>query len=152
MRKRFALSLSLLTLLGKTSFAQEAELDPITVTTTIDIEFEFWNFIPNKEINLSLVLYTINDECVFNVGTVAKKLPVGVHKGVCRIPGNFLNDGIYKVSMMIVGDRSYSLYYYENAVSFEVNDSREATGWHGKWIGIVRPQLEFTLDEYILQS
>ena len=36
MRKRFALSLSLLTLLGKTSFAQEAELDPITVTASLN--------------------------------------------------------------------------------------------------------------------
>jgi lipopolysaccharide transport system ATP-binding protein len=120
-------------------------LDPITVETPIAIRFEFWNFVPDKEINLSLVLNTATEECVFNVGTGAKYLDKGLHSGVCHIPGNLLNDGIYKVSMMIVGERSYSLFYYENQISFEVNENRDVSGWHGKWIGFIRPKLEFDL-------
>lgn len=120
--------------------------DPITVNTDIDIEFEFWNNVTDKEINLSLMLYTMADECIFNVGTPAKILSAGVHSGVCRIPGKLLNDGTFKISMMIVGEKSYSLFFYENAVSFEVHESRELTGWHGKWSGYVRPQLDFKLE------
>jgi len=119
--------------------------DPITVDTPIDIEFEFWNYVTDKEINLSMVLNTIADECVFNVGTEPKYLSRGLHKGVCRIPGNLLNDGMYKISMMIVGERSYSLYYHVDAVNFEVNENRRVSGWHGKWIGFVRPKLDFQL-------
>jgi lipopolysaccharide transport system ATP-binding protein len=119
--------------------------DLITIETEINIEFEFWNNITDKEINLSMVLNTVADECVFNVGTAPKYLSKGLHKGVCRIPGNLLNDGIYKISMMIVGERSYSIYYYQDAINFEVNESREASGWHGKWIGFVRPKLDFTV-------
>ena len=118
-------------------------LDAITVETPINVEFEFWNHIPGKQINLSLVLNTITDECVFNVVTEARHLAVGLHKGICNIPGNLLNDGIYKVSMMIVGDGSYSLFYYENSISFEVHENRNASGWHGKWIGVIRPRLDF---------
>lgn len=119
--------------------------DPITVNTDIDIEFEFWNYVTDKEINLSLLLYTMGDECIFNVGTTSKILSEGLHSGVCRIPGKLLNDGIYKISIMIVGGKSFSLFFYEDAVSFEVHESREPTGWHGKWIGYVRPDLDFKL-------
>jgi lipopolysaccharide transport system ATP-binding protein len=126
--------------------------EPITINTAIDIEFEFWNFVENKQINLSLVLNTIHDECVFNVGSPVKTLSVGLHKGVCKIPGNLLNDGIYKISMMVVADGSYALFYYQDAVSFEVNESRNASGWHGKWIGVVRPKLDFNLEQLILEK
>ncbi|MDN3655880.1 polysaccharide ABC transporter ATP-binding protein [Ferruginibacter paludis] len=120
--------------------------EPITVNTHINVEFEFWNEVDDKEINLSLHLFTIAQECVFNVGSPAKILTKGLHKGICLIPSNLLNDGLYMVSMMIVIDRSHALFNYENAVSFEVNENRTPGGWHGKWPGFIRPQLDFTLD------
>ena len=117
--------------------------DAITIETAINVEIEFWNYVTDKEINLSLVLNTISDECVFNVITEAKFLTKGLQKGICKIPANFLNDGLYKISLMIVGEKSYSLFYYEDAVNFEVAENRKASGWHGKWIGMVRPSLDF---------
>lgn len=128
----------------------QSEDELLTVNTPVNIEFEFWNNIPGKLINLSLVLLTPTQECVFNVGTKASHLQQGLYKGICHIPGNLLNDGMYIVSMMVVGDRSSSLYYFENAVSFEVHEKREASAWHAKWIGIVRPQMEFSLKQVLL--
>jgi lipopolysaccharide transport system ATP-binding protein len=119
--------------------------DPITIITPINIEFEFWNYVDDIPLNLSLHLFTIQAECVFNVGTTSVKLTKGLHKGICEIPANLLNDGIYSVSMMVVGDASYSLYYFEDAVHFEVTEKREGSNWHGKHPGFVRPQLNFTL-------
>jgi lipopolysaccharide transport system ATP-binding protein len=123
----------------------KAENDPITTETPIDIEFEFWNLVKDKRINLSMVLKTIGQEIVFNVVTESKYLDVGIHKGVCHIPGNFLNDNVYTVSMMVVAESSYALYYHEDAVSFEVVDKREGIAWNGKWVGLVRPRLDFAL-------
>lgn len=120
--------------------------DVITVNTQVNIEFEFWNSVTDKEINLSMHLFTLGDECVFNVGTEAKFLAKGLHKGVCIIPANLLNDGIYTITMMVIGNRSYAIYKFEKIVSFEVNDSREGTAWHGKWPGMVRPKLDFVLE------
>lgn len=119
---------------------------PITVSTAIDIEFEFWNYQEALPINLSMHLYTINSECVFNWGTASVPLSKGLHKGICQIPANLLNDGIYSISMMIVAERSYGIFNYEDAVSFEVTENRQGGGWHGKWPGFVRPNLVFTLD------
>jgi lipopolysaccharide transport system ATP-binding protein len=119
---------------------------PITVNTAINIEFEFWNYEETVPINLSLHLYTINSECVFNCLTSSIYLSKGLHKGTCEIPSNFLNDGIYSISMLIVGELSYALCYFEDAVSFEVTENRQASGWHGKWPGFVRPNLKFNLE------
>jgi lipopolysaccharide transport system ATP-binding protein len=121
----------------------ENPFDPITIDTPINIEFEFWNYVTDKELNLSLHLYTTTEECVFNVYTEAKLLPAGLNKGVCEIPANLLNDGIYSVSMLIVAERAYGIYNFEHAISFEVNEKRSTSGWHGKHLGIVRPKLKF---------
>ena len=119
--------------------------EPITIHTAINIEFEFWNYIEEIPINLSLHLFTMQSECVFNVGTSSVKLSKGIHKAVCEIPGNLLNDGIYSVSMMVVGEASYMIYNFEDAVSFEVAEKRKGSNWHGKHPGFVRPQLNFSL-------
>ncbi len=121
--------------------------DPVTIFTPIDIEFEFWNFQTEVEVNLSMHLYTNTQECVFNVGTGARMLEKGLYKSVCHIPGHFLNDGVYTISMMVVGERSYALYNFENQVSFEVSEKRDVSGWHGKTPGIVRPNLKFTMEK-----
>ncbi len=116
--------------------------DPITIDTAINIEFEFWNYVEAKPLNLSLHIYTITDECVFASVTNIKQLSLGLQKAVCEIPSNLLNDGVYEVSMMVVCD-SALLYYFEKAISFEVNENRQANEWHGKWPGIIRPKLNF---------
>ena len=120
-------------------------LDPITVKTPIDIEIEFWNLEADKLINLTIFINSFAGECIFADGTNAKNLSVGLHKAICIIPPNFLNDEIYSISIMIVGDASYPICFLENIVSFEVNESRQGTGWHGKWPGFIRPKLDFKL-------
>lgn len=121
------------------------DVEIIDINTPINIEFEFWNYVTDREINLSLHLYTITEECVFNVGTTALYLSKGLYKGVCEIPAHFLNDGVYTVSMMVVAERSYALYNFEHEVSFEINEKRGPSGWHGKHQGFVRPELNFPL-------
>ena len=119
--------------------------EPITIDTALDVEFEFWNYVEDKPINLSLHLYTMNNECVFNVHTESKYLGSGLRRSVCRIPSHFLNDGYYYISMMVVAERSYPLFNFEEAVTFEVHENRAASGWHGKMPGFIRPKLDFFL-------
>lgn len=123
------------------------DLEIIDINTPVNIEFEFWNYVTDREINLSIHLYTITEECVFNVGTAALDLIEGLYKGICEIPAHFLNDGVYSVSMMVVAERSYALCNFEHQVSFEINEKRDPSGWHGKHPGIVRPKLNFTVNK-----
>ena len=119
---------------------------PITVNTPLDIEFEFWNYQDIVPINLSMHVYTNTEECVFNVGTASKYLSTGLHKGICKIPPNLLNDGVFNITMMIVGDASYPIYNFDKGLSLEIHEERSASGWSGKWPGVVRPQMPFSLD------
>jgi lipopolysaccharide transport system ATP-binding protein len=120
--------------------------EPVTVKTPVDIEFEFWNYVDTVPINLSMHVYTPTEECVFNVGTESKILSKGVHKGTCKIPANFLNDGNFKITMMIVAEASYALYNFDKGLTLEIHEDRGATAWSGKWPGVVRPQMPFYLD------
>jgi lipopolysaccharide transport system ATP-binding protein len=119
---------------------------PITVNTPLDIEFEFWNYQDIVPINLSMHVYTNTEECVFNVATASKYLSTGLHKGICKIPPNLLNDGVFNITMMIVGDASYPIYNFDKGLSLEIHEERSASGWSGKWPGLVRPQMPFSLD------
>ncbi len=50
-----------------------------------------------------------------------------------------MNDGIYRVQNYFVKDSSIPLFIHDNACSFEIFEDRISSGWHGKWIGAVRP-------------
>lgn len=118
------------------------EFAPITINTPINIEFEFWNLNKERLVNLSLHLYTNLGECVFAAVTETKKLNIGLHRSVCKIPSRFLNDGVYIISMMVVCD-SRALFNFSKMISFEISEERNASSWHGKWPGVVRPDLDF---------
>jgi lipopolysaccharide transport system ATP-binding protein len=120
-------------------------LQLITVKTLLNIEIEFWNFEDGKLINLSLLINTFAGECILATGTDAKNLSIGLHSAKCVIPSDFLNDECYSISLMIVGDTSYPIHFFENIISFEVHENRNVNNWHGKWPGLVRPKLDFKI-------
>ena len=112
-----------------------------TVETPLSIIFEFWNLIPAK-INLSLVLWSMTGECIFNVVSDVKKLKKGLYKSTCNIPANLLNDNIYYIQIIFIKDLSIGIYVNDNILSFEIHDVKRIGSWYGKWVGAVRPKLE----------
>lgn len=122
-----------------------AEQALIDVRTTVRVRFVFWSLAEEQVLNLALHLYSLEGACIFAVGSTTVRAVRGLWEGVCLIPGNFLNDGVYTISIMIVKDQA-CLYDLEHALSFEIADFREGGAWHGKWPGAVRPtNLSFTL-------
>jgi lipopolysaccharide transport system ATP-binding protein len=73
--------------------------------------------------------------------------PVGLYRAVCTVPGNFLNDGMYRVSAWVVKDSSRAQVRAEEVVSFTVHDTgamrREYTG---PWIGAIRPRFSWATE------
>ncbi len=119
----------------------------ITVKSSLKIRFEFWNQTDEMATNLSLHLYASTGECVFNSVT---QLPVpilkkGEYSSTCLIPAELLNTGVFSISMMVVKDTSTPVFNFENIVTFEIEEEREATNWHGKFPGFVRPNLDFKI-------
>lgn len=117
------------------------------VRNSFSIDIEFWNFVDEQFLNISLHLYASTGECIFNVGTQPKLLNKGIVKANLTIPSYFLNDGTYLVSFMIVKDKSIVLFNFDEVFNFEISDFREDTTWYGKWPGYVRPQFEFPIHQ-----
>jgi lipopolysaccharide transport system ATP-binding protein len=119
--------------------------DDITVQTPLNVEFEFWNLRTDSLLNLSMHVYKAGDELIFAASSPRVKLPSGVSAFVCHIPGDLLNDGLYKIAMMIV-EEGRPLYTLHDGLIFEVFDCKREGAWFGKWPGAVRPRLEWDIN------
>jgi lipopolysaccharide transport system ATP-binding protein len=123
----------------KIAYEGDASGERLTVASPIDLEFEFWNFEQNALLNFSVVLYDNQEICIFNTVSSAEIYPKGTIKGICHIPGFFLNDGVYRVRLLIIRDKSLALIDLDKVAVFEVQDVERDGAWYGKWIGAVRP-------------
>lgn len=122
------------------------ETQPLNVTMPFAFEFEFWNEVEGMQTNLSLSLYSIKGECVFNVITPSVPLGKGLMSSTCHIPDNFLNDGEYTIKLLFVKDTSQVVLCLGDLLTFQVADAGRDGFWHGKWQGAVRPKLDFNLE------
>jgi lipopolysaccharide transport system ATP-binding protein len=109
--------------------------------TSFKVSIEYWNQKDNAELNVSIFLYSMTGECIFNVGDEAQFYQKGLIKTEIVVPGDFLNDGSYYFSVMIVRDRIAPVFFFEEALAFDILDYREGTDWYGKWPGSVRPKM-----------
>ncbi|HEY9045384.1 MAG TPA: ABC transporter ATP-binding protein [Ohtaekwangia sp.] len=118
---------------------------PIDVRTQLTLEFEFWNYEEDIDLVTGIHLFTQSSECIFDVSSKSFRYKKGLIKGKCTIPGNFLNDGSYYISIIFVRDTSVEVFYLNECVSFDVEDYRENIHWYGKWMGYVRPDFPVIL-------
>jgi lipopolysaccharide transport system ATP-binding protein len=124
----------------------------IDIRTPLTVKFTIHNQQDGVLLNAGLHLFNYAGECIFDVASPPVLCNAGIVNGECLIPGNFLNDGAYYLSLIIVQDTSIPLYYYEAGLHFEVADYRENTTWFGKWKGAVRPQLPFRFEPSIIEA
>jgi lipopolysaccharide transport system ATP-binding protein len=128
-------------------------IETIDTRTAFALEFTYWNLKEGAHLNLSVSLYDQEGHWAFTTTTVVepgwhgRAFPVGLFRSVCEVPANLLNDRTYRVRLMVVQDLSYILYTHEDIVVFDVLDSTEGRGkWHGKWLGVVRPELSWSTE------
>ncbi|HUY31713.1 MAG TPA: ABC transporter ATP-binding protein [Pirellulales bacterium] len=115
----------------------------LTIVTPLVIVFECWNLLPEAELSLNLVLYNLEGVCIFNSIAPAAMLPRGLFRSTCRVPADLLNDGVYRVRLLVVEDEAVPIVDLENVAMFEVHETERPIRWFGKLIGAVRPRLEW---------
>lgn len=125
-------------------------VDVITVRTPFVLEFEYWILRPGMRLSLSLHIFGADGSRAFNTFPLyeppwnGQSSPVGLYRSCCHIPGDLLNDGTYRIQLLVVRDRSVEILNIEDALSFEIHDVRAGdVPWHGKILGVVRPLLEW---------
>jgi lipopolysaccharide transport system ATP-binding protein len=122
------------------------EAKSISVETPLDVEFELWNLAGESTLNLNLVLYSLEGDCIFNSIAPPANVPSGLFRGRCHIPGNLLNDGAYSIRLLAVKDRTSVILDLHDLAAFEVHDVERPILWFGKLIGAVRPKLDWTIE------
>jgi lipopolysaccharide transport system ATP-binding protein len=122
----------------------------LAVHDRLRVEIEYWNLVPNARLNVCLTVYNQDGTCVFTTPSVTdphwhgRPFPDGLYRSVCHVPDHLLNDGAYRVTVLLVRDLSHVVYYHEDVITFEICDSPSGRGgWYGKWIGAVRPTLQW---------
>lgn len=116
----------------------------ITIKTPLKIEFGYWNYLDGAILNLSLHIYNLEGLCIFNSVSNPVATPSGLIKSICYLPNYFLNDGSYQIMMMIVQDTTIPIYSFHDLIIFTIHDIEREGNWHGKWLGVVRPNLKWT--------
>lgn len=91
-------------------------------------------------VNFSLVISNQEGVPVFNVGSHAKRVNGEIVEAVCHIPANLLNDEFYTIRILLVLDSSIILFDLNEIMAFKMEEREREGNWHGKWIGMVRPQ------------
>jgi lipopolysaccharide transport system ATP-binding protein len=119
--------------------------DLITTTTPVDVECEVLCDQIGLELNVAINVFDQQGTCAF-----ASDSPTTITTGcrirsICRIPENLLNDGVYRIDVMLVRDASKQIAGVEQALQFEVVDVQRNGNWFGKWPGVVRPRLDWRL-------
>ncbi|CAN5879385.1 ABC transporter ATP-binding protein [soil metagenome] len=120
---------------------------PMDIRTPLTVRFQIWNMAREVSLSVGLHLFSSNGDCIFDVPSPSSRCEPGLIEGECRIPGNFLNDGSYYISLIFMKDTSIQLFYYEDCLSFQIEDYRGDIKWFGKWMGAVRPAFPFRIEQ-----
>jgi lipopolysaccharide transport system ATP-binding protein len=122
------------------------DTDQITVSTPLEIEFQYWNYVPGAVLNVSIFLYTLEEVCVFNIASEFAPRPAGIIRHTVRIPGDFLNTGAYYLNFQLTIDASKAVFIQKNVVAFELEEGEREGNWYGRVPGTVRPKLPWTTE------
>jgi lipopolysaccharide transport system ATP-binding protein len=121
--------------------------------TPLVIEVQYWSLKPDTNLNLSISVYNQEEICIFSSNSASaqtwpnKPFPTGLFRAQCYIPGNMLNDGAYRVSLLVIKDCATVVHRENDALVFEIQDNAEdRNGWYGKWNGVIRPKLYWSTE------
>ena len=131
----------------------DTSVDRMNTGTPLVIEVQYWNLKPDTQLNLGIAVYNQEEICVFSSHSASeqtwqrKPLPCGLFRTECHIPGNMLNYGGYRVSLLVIKDSATVVHRETDALVFQIQDNVEdRNGWYGKWTGVIRPKLYWSTE------
>jgi lipopolysaccharide transport system ATP-binding protein len=131
----------------------------VEIDKDVSVEIDFWNLEEGASLNASVHLIDRTGVTIFAAnsapsaslrddGWATRPHPVGLYRTVCTIPGNFLNDGMYRITALIVRGGTWTAARADDVVSFTVHDTgamrKEYTG---PWVGSIRPRLSWDTEQ-----
>ena len=131
----------------------------VGIDKPIQVEFEFWNMTPNAMLSANIhLLDKVGVEVLSSANWTSASLtkdewfghphPIGLFRSTCTIPGNFLNEGLYSINVLIMSKISHVELFAKEAIQFSVHDTGSMRAeWGGGWLGVVRPRLAWRTEQ-----
>lgn len=115
------------------------------IDENIELEFDFVNYIPKQQLNISISIYTSEDVYLLSSPNIVRpEYEVGTHKSRCTIPANLLNTGVYYITVLLVGENFNIITELEKIIKLETTENSEGRGGYlGTWNGIIRTKLDW---------
>jgi lipopolysaccharide transport system ATP-binding protein len=77
-----------------------------------------------------------------------KPRPRGRYRAQCLIPGNFLNDGAYRVAPVLSSEGLYTHVYAREIIEFTVHETGAMRQeFKSTWLGVVRPRMVWVTEK-----
>jgi lipopolysaccharide transport system ATP-binding protein len=117
--------------------------ETMTVRTPIEVEIEYWNLVPGACIDVGFNLYNQHGIMVFSTGSLGNPpSPAGLLRSTCAIPGDLLNNGVYRLQVIACENEGVLLFEQMDVLGFGVGDAPDLRGaYYDEWPGVVRPNL-----------
>ncbi len=123
------------------------ELNVFNLDESIEIEIEYEILNGEDRYNLSLSLFAGDDTYILSSPSISdqwfdKPHTVGVYRTRVTLPANFLNEGDYYITLLLVQNAKHVAVEVGRAIYFKVvDDGKKRGGYYGKWSGVVRLEL-----------
>jgi lipopolysaccharide transport system ATP-binding protein len=115
----------------------------VVIDKPVLVQYDFETLEDGLNVCSSIHLLDKYGTCVCAVGTKTKMLGRGKYRHTCVIPGNFLNDGTYSVSIYLILDVNRIEVTVPEGISFVVHERTGREEYMGTIIGCIRPELEW---------
>jgi len=143
---------------------QNGPTSDVDISKDVFVQIAYWNLLEGAKLFAEIILKDQQNTYIFASSNheyvsltddawYGKPQPKGLFQSVCRIPGNFLNEGVYYITA-IVGKAVAEIQISEDGViAFNVQDTGEMrkAGLYGTWGGVLRPRLAWHT-EYIEEA
>ena len=119
--------------------------DPIDVRTAFEVELEYAVTMAESRVACDILVVDEHGTLLFNAGplTPPQSLAPGSYRDVCRVPGDLMNDGVYRIEARL-SENGREILPPTEILTFHISDSADFRhGWHGEWAGAIRPMLDW---------
>ena len=111
----------------------------------MELEVIYENMVDNHVVNISISIFDDKENYILASPNL-KRIPLrkGRYKSHCIIPKNFLNNGKYYFTVLLVGNNYEIITQLDRVVSVEMQEEGTERGnYFGYWGGAIRPYLKW---------
>jgi lipopolysaccharide transport system ATP-binding protein len=115
----------------------------VFIDEAVNVEIDYETL--EAELFASVAIHVhILGTCAFVGGPASSTHGLGLHRAICTIPANLLNNGTYHVSCFLITNTTNIRVIKRDVITFDVHE-KEREEYMGEVMGTVRPNLEWSV-------